>query len=211
MSGMAQGSSSVVGMGTLVLRYGKCTLRVPSVGHIVNARRTLLAGRKLLQANGWHPRENEKAVPEGLYDADEQLVIAFDRVNDLPFMQVTAVPAMAEAMHASGELWHARLAHANVEKVCALQQSSLVPTLSNDRSAWGVQGLRPRKMKSTPCEPPSEHREKCAAGEMMHYGIAFLAALGRKGERCLVTALDDTSKVRDGVPSGHKGPSSGAD
>ena len=40
---------------------------------------------------------------------------------------------------------------------------------------------------------------------MMHYDIAFPAALGRKGERCLLTVLDDTSEYATVFPLATKG------
>ena len=156
VSGMAQGSSSVVGMGTLVLRYGKRTLRVPGVGHIVNARRCWQAGSCCRRTAGIHERTRKLCLRGYMM-----------QTNSSSSRLTTSTTCRSCA------LWQ-----------CQRWQRQRTPAASCGMRAWHT----PTSRRCARCNSP-RWCGKRAAGEMMHYDIAFPAALGRKGEHCLLTVF----------------------
>jgi hypothetical protein len=130
-------------------------------------------------------------VQDGLYDEEDKLVISLNILRDLQFLRACPVPALAHAAHASGVLWHERLAHpAGMKKVRALQQKGLVPTLQGGPTQKGeCVGYALGKATSTPREHAPDKRGPLAVGERLHADIAFPAVKGIGGESCVLTTL----------------------
>jgi transposase InsO family protein len=203
--GKEQASDPVHGVGTLVLKVGNRLIRVEDVSLVKSARCTLLCSKLLHRQTGTHPCIDEHGVQDGLYDEKDKLVISLDTSRDLQFLRACPVPALGQAAHASGVLWHERLAHPGIKKVRALQQKGLVPTLQGGPTQKDeCVGCAPGKATSTPREHAPDKRGPLA-GERLHADIAFPAVKGIGGESCVLTTIDEGSRYVRVFPLATKG------
>jgi hypothetical protein len=193
--GNESSSDMVRGVGSLIVKVGDRYIRIDKVSLVKNARRTLLCSKLLHRQTGTHPRIDEPNVEDGLYDQSEKIVIPLDCMNDLQFLRGVAEPSVAQASHANGVLWHERLTHPGLEKIKALQQKGLVPTLTGTPATKGeCKGCAVGKATCTARESAPDDRQPLGIGERLHVDIAFPSVEGRRGEKCVLTTLDEGSR-----------------
>jgi hypothetical protein len=127
-------------------------------------------------------------------------------VYDLQVLRGVAVPAIAQASHASGVLWHERLTHPELEKVEVLQQTGLVLTLTGTPTTKGeCKGCAVWKATSTARESAPHDCQPQGVGERLHIAIAFPSVEGRRGEKCVLTTLEEGSRFVRVFPLATKG------
>ena len=196
----------VRGIGTLVVRGSPFRgappqhVRIRNVAWVRGARRTLLGGKQLTSAIDTYVQMDDPEVPDGLYDKQsKQLVLAFQTVIEMPMLRAVAVPApVSEVSSASGALWHARLAHSDAEKKRALQERGLIRSTANGPQSKGeCEGCAIGKATCTPRERAPEGRALPAVGEKLHADLAFPTVVGLKGETCVLTTLDEGSRLAE--------------
>ena len=204
--GSKQAADPVRGVGTLLLNVGGRHIRIENVSLVKGARRTLLCSKMLHRQTDTHPRIDERGIQEGLYDANNELVIPLDAVSDLLFIRGSAVPAIGQANHASGVLWHERLAHPGFAQIKALQKRGLVPTLIGTPQRLGeCAGCALGKMTCTQRELAPSERKPPAVGEVLHADLAFPSIEGKNGAKCVLTTLDEASRLVRMYPLPTKG------